>query len=107
MANDIKNLNAELYSNELFEEGINRKNLIPAEEYLLKKYFRNTTKNVLEAGTGGGIISFHIENMGFKNIAVFDIVPDMIKHANTVAKSTGSNIEFKVADAAVSGRVKR
>lgn len=99
MSTDFKNLNAELYSKELFEVWANMKNIFSAEDYFIKKYLTNTTKNVLEAGTGGGRISFYIEKMGFKNISVFDIVPDMIKHANTIAKSTKSNIEFKVADA--------
>jgi ubiquinone/menaquinone biosynthesis C-methylase UbiE len=100
MTTDLKSLNAGLFSNELFEEWINRKNLIPAEEYFLKKYLTDKTKNVLEAGTGGGRISFHIEKMGFSNISAFDIVPEMIKHARSLAKSIGSNIEFEVADAA-------
>jgi len=100
MSTELKNSNAELYSNELFEEWINRKKLIPVEEYFINKYLIDTQCNVLEAGTGGGRISFQIEKMGFKNISAFDIVPNMINHANTIAEKTESGVKFKVADAA-------
>jgi ubiquinone/menaquinone biosynthesis C-methylase UbiE len=95
----LKNINADLYSNDLFDSWINRKNLIPVEEFLLKKYLTDTTKSVLEAGTGGGRISFRIEQMGFSNISAFDFAPIMIMHANKVAKNAGSNVQFKILDA--------
>ena len=93
------NLNAELYSKELLDYWVNRNKLISAEKYLLNKYLIDPTKNVLEAGTGGGRISFYIEGMGFQNISSFDIVPEMINHAKKIAQTKNSNIEFEIADA--------
>jgi ubiquinone/menaquinone biosynthesis C-methylase UbiE len=95
----MKNLNAELYSNELFEEWSKKNHLLIAENKLLSKYLIDNTKNVIDAGTGGGRLAFYVENMGFNNISAFDIVPGMIKHAKKVANEKKSNIEFKVADA--------
>lgn len=99
MTTNLKNLNAELYSNDLFKSWTNKKGLIPVEEFLIKKYLTDTKKNVLEAGTGGGRISFQIEQMGFNNISAFDFVPNMIWYANEVAKNEGSNVIFKILDA--------
>lgn len=99
MTTNLKNLNAELYSNDLLESWTNKKGLIPAEEYLIKKYLTDTKKSVLEAGTGGGRISFQIEQMGFTSISAFDYVPKMIMYANEVAKNEKSNIDFKTLDA--------
>lgn len=99
MANNTKNLNAALYSNELFEEWSHREQLLPAEEYLLKKYLVDKSKEVLEAGTGGGSISFYIEKMGFEHITAFDFVPKMIEHAKAVAQERNSSINFEVNDA--------
>jgi len=95
----MRDLNAELYSNELLSDWTNRINLISAEEYLLNKYLTNKTENVLEAGTGGGRIAFNIEKIGFKNISAFDVVPEMIENAKLIAKKENSNIDFKIADA--------
>lgn len=93
------NLNAALYSNELFEEWSYRDPLLPAEEYVLNKYLTDKTQNVLEAGTGGGSISFYIEKMGFKQITAYDFVPRMVAHAEAAAKKRNSCINFKVGDA--------
>lgn len=97
---DLPNLNAERYSNELFDLWANKKSLNNSESYLLNKYLVDTSKNVLEGGTGGGRISFEIEKMGFSNGSAFDIVPEMIAHAKTKAINTNSSINFKVSDAA-------
>ena len=94
-----KSLNFNLYSTDLFDTWANKKGLLHAEEFLIKKYLTNTTKKVLEAGTGGGRISFQIEQMGFNNISAFDFVPNMIRHAKEAAKNKSSNIEFQIADA--------
>jgi len=95
----MHNFSKERYSGELFEDWAVRKGIIPAEEYLLKKYLTDFSKSVIEAGTGGGRISFYIENMGFQNITAFDYVPKMIEHARSVAKEKKSLIKFQVADA--------
>ncbi len=99
MTTNSGNLNAELYSSDLFRAWTNKQGLIPAEELLIRKYLTDAKKNVLEAGTGGGRISFEIEQMGFNNITAFDFVPNMIQYAKEVAKNKGSNIEFKISDA--------
>lgn len=99
MDTNSSNLNATLYSNDLFEEWSERDQLLPAEEYLLSKYLTDPTQNVLEAGTGGGSISFYIENMGFKQITAFDFVPRMVEHAKSLAQKRNSCIHFKIGDA--------
>lgn len=92
-------LNIKLYTNELFEQWTTRTNLNTAENYFLNKYLTDKTKNVLEAGTGGGIISFEIEKKGFTNISAFDIVPSMVSRAKDVANQKKSKITFEIADA--------
>jgi len=99
MINDVNNLNSELYSNELFEDWISRKGIIPEEEFLIKTHLVDKTKCVVEAGTGGGRISFYIEQLGFNNIFAFDFVPEMIDYANKIAKNISSKIKFDYADA--------
>ncbi len=94
-----KNLNAKLFSNELFDDWVTREELIPAEEWLLSKYLSDKSKNVLEAGTGGGRIAFQIERMGFNNITAFDFVSSMIEFASSKARKLGSSIIFKTLDA--------
>jgi len=95
----MKDLNNKLYSNQLLDEWVNREKLIPAEEYLLGKYLKETAKNVIEAGTGGGRISFYIEEMGFETIYAFDYVPEMIIKAKEKSEKKKSTIDFFVADA--------
>ncbi len=94
-----KNLNIDLYATQLLEDWVTREGLIPAEEWLLSKYLTDKTKNVLEAGTGGGRIAFRIERMGFNDITAFDFVPSMIDHALSKAQNLESAINFKVLDA--------
>ncbi|ULC58285.1 class I SAM-dependent methyltransferase [Flaviramulus sp. BrNp1-15] len=95
----MKNLNAELYANELLELWAKKNHLLIAEDKLLSKYLVDKTKKVLDVGTGGGRLAFYLEKKGFVNISAFDIVPKMIDHATRVAKETNSKIDFKVADA--------
>jgi hypothetical protein len=69
-----------------------------AEKYIFKKHL-STDVNTLEAGTGGGRISFYLEDaLNFKNIIAFDLVPKLIEHCKSVAIKKGSNIKFEVAD---------
>lgn len=95
----MKNLNVELYSNDLLEAWTNKEGLIPAETILINKYLTDINKSVLEAGTGGGRISFHIEKIGFQRISAFDFVPNMINKAKEAATINGSNIDFRILDA--------
>jgi ubiquinone/menaquinone biosynthesis C-methylase UbiE len=99
MKTSMKNLNVELYSNELLEAWTNKEGLIPAETTLINKYLTDINKSVLEAGTGGGRISFHIEKIGFQKISAFDFAPNMIKRAKETATTNKSNIDFRILDA--------
>lgn len=101
MTADVQNLNAERYSNEVFELWANHQNLNKSEDHLLNKYITDTSKHVLEAGTGGGRLSFCIEEKGFNHISAFDVVPNMIAHAKKRASTNDSNINFSISDAAV------
>lgn len=92
-------LNATLYANELFVQWTTRDNLNITEAYFLNKYLTDKSKNVLEAGTGGGIISFEIEKKGFTCISAFDIVPSMVNCAREIAKQKKAKIIFDIADA--------
>lgn len=96
----MENLNASLYANELLEEWSKKDHLLIAEDKLLSKYVVDKTKTILDVGTGGGRLAFYLENLGFYNISAFDIVPEMIIQAKSVAKTKNSTIEFIVADAA-------
>ncbi|OMP30681.1 hypothetical protein BKM32_10610 [Mangrovimonas sp. DI 80] len=70
------------------------------ERYLLSKYFDNNQASVLDAGTGAGILPFHLEQeRGFKNITAFDIIPQMIEIAKSKAIEKQSNINFLISDA--------
>lgn len=95
----MENLNAKLYSNEILEEWQNRKHLIKAEEHLISKYLLNKSYCILEAGTGGGRISFELEALGFTNIRAFDIIPEMIETALEKGNRTKSEIKFDISDA--------
>jgi ubiquinone/menaquinone biosynthesis C-methylase UbiE len=95
----MENLNAKLYSNEILEDWQNRKHLIEAEKHLISKYLLNKSNSILEAGTGGGRISFELEELGFNNIQAFDYIPEMIDHAKKRVIETKSSIQFDVLDA--------
>jgi SAM-dependent methyltransferase len=74
---------------------------VPADEErsLLTKYLVDKSQRIIEAGTGGGSISFFIEGMGFRNINAFDLSPRMIDAARNNASGANSKIVFDVADA--------
>lgn len=91
--------NSDLYARELFEKWSNKQGIIASEEYLIRKYISEKEFSILEAGTGGGRISFYLETLSFTNISAFDIVPEMIQAANTEAQKRASCIRFLEADA--------
>jgi ubiquinone/menaquinone biosynthesis C-methylase UbiE len=98
----MENQNKTVYSTVEFDNWAGRadQSLIPQEEYLIKKYLTDKTKNVIEAGTGGGRIAFNIENLGFKNVWGFDFVPELIDYAKKAAVKRNSNVVFIESDAA-------
>lgn len=95
----MSNLSKELYSKTLFELWSSKRELYPHESYLLSKYLIDTSKSVVEAGTGGGRIAFYIEELGFKNVRAFDFVPEMIVCADSIKNQKKSDVVFEVADA--------
>ncbi|GAA4898856.1 hypothetical protein GCM10023311_25010 [Flaviramulus aquimarinus] len=95
-----KDLNKVLYSDILFKVWSEKKELLPIEDYLIKKYLLNKKGKVLEAGTGGGRIIFEVEKFGFTTLDAFDYVENMIKFCNEKKKKINSSINFRVADTA-------
>lgn len=93
------NLNKELYSDQLFKVWAEKNDLIPLEDYFLKKYFSDKNAKIIEAGTGGGRIIFEIEKLGFNNLQAFDYVENMITFCNNKKKAIKSKVNFKTADA--------
>lgn len=93
------NRNKELYSEHMIDSTIYRKNVSPAEKSVLKKYLTDTDKKVVEAGAGGGRLTFYIEEFGFKDVTGFDIVEEMMDYAQKEAVRRASNIRFIAADA--------
>ncbi|MBP0902479.1 class I SAM-dependent methyltransferase [Mariniflexile gromovii] len=92
-------LSKKLYATTLLDKWSKIEIIYHHESFLIKKYLIDKTKNVLEAGTGGGRLVFYIEELGFKNISAFDFVPEMVDYANNRKRIVKSNIEFIVADA--------
>ncbi len=95
----MENLNKSLYTNELINDWVNREEIIEAETYFITKYLSNKDGHVIEAGTGGGRLSFFIERLGFKSIDAFDYVPEMINCADEKKAKINSAVHFEVADA--------
>lgn len=95
----MENLNKEFYSTQILDEWQTRGGIIEAEEYLLSKYFKDKNKKIIEAGTGGGRLSYYLENKGFTDITAFDIVPEMIFYAKEKALKENSKIKFHILDA--------
>lgn len=94
-----KNLNKNLYSEQLFKVWSEKKELLSIEKYFIKKYLSNKKGKVIEAGTGGGRIIFEIERLGFTNLLAFDYVEKMIAFSEEKKKELNSLINFKIADA--------
>lgn len=88
--------NKTLYTSSEFELWNNREGLLKQEEYFLTKYI-STENTILEAGTGGGRISYELEKMGYSHIMAFDYVEKMIESAKS--KNPITTIDFLVADA--------
>jgi ubiquinone/menaquinone biosynthesis C-methylase UbiE len=94
-----KNLNKDLYSNELFEEWTEKRGLLPEEEFFIRRHFTKKNAAVVEAGTGGGRIIFSLEKMGFHNLEAFDYVEEMVDFCEKEKSQHGSEVNFRVANA--------
>ena len=94
-----KNLNKNFYEEHMLDSTVNRIDVWSEEEVMLRKYLKDTSKSVIEAGAGGGRLTFFIESLGFKNITGFDIVEKMVGFSQSAAKRNNSCINFIHADA--------
>ena len=65
------------------------------EQDVLRRYLQNKEGRILEGCCGGGRISKHLYEWGFKNIEGFDFVEDFIREA----QSSAPFLHFFVADA--------
>jgi SAM-dependent methyltransferase len=90
------NNNKELYSGVEFSTWLDREELMPAEEYLIKKYLKPNL-GVVEAGTNGGRILLRMQELGFTSLAGFDYVPALIDKA--IERDPKRTIDFQVQDA--------
>ncbi len=88
--------NKDLYSGVEFSTWLDREELMPAEEYLIKKYL-NPTLGIVEAGTNGGRILLRMQELGFTSLAGFDYVPTLIDKA--IERDPERTIDFQVQDA--------
>lgn len=92
----LSSSNKDLYSGVEFSTWLNLEKLWPAEAYLIEKYL-NPDFSVVEAGVNGGRILLRMEDMGFKSLAGFDYVPELIDKA--IERNLDRTIDFQVQDA--------
>jgi ubiquinone/menaquinone biosynthesis C-methylase UbiE len=96
---DVHDYFSDFYRKDIIASWKNRSEPNQAEIFLINKYFEDTGKKVLEAGTGGGLLSFYMEELGFCDQYAFDIIPEMIETALIRAKARNSRIKFEIANA--------
>ncbi len=65
---------------------------------LVKRVLTANPQKILDCATGTGDIAFLFEQKGVKTISACDFSPQMISHAKERKKSSGSSIDFSVAD---------
>jgi SAM-dependent methyltransferase len=88
--------NKDLYSGVESSIWLDRSQLFPAEEYLIKKYL-NPNLSLVEAGVSGGRILLKMQEQGFTDLAGFDYLPELIDQA--IARNPERTIDFQVQDA--------
>lgn len=89
--------NKTVYEIHDFDQWVHRQGLIREEAFFLSKYLLDKEAKILEAGTGGGRISFALEEQGYSNLTAFDFVEPFIEAAKM--KNSTTKINFCVADA--------
>lgn len=99
MAEKSTNLNKDFYAEHMMDSTILRQDVWPEEALMLQKYLTDTSGSVVEAGAGGGRLTFFIEQLGFEDVTGFDIVPDMMEFAQKESEKRGSKVKFKTGDA--------
>lgn len=65
---------------------------------LVKRVLKGSPQKILDCATGTGDIAFLFEQNGVKKITACDFSPQMITQAKERKKSSGSSIDFSVAD---------
>jgi len=95
----MKITNKDVYNKEEFERWIHRRDLIPAERYLLEKYLNNKDSSILEAGCGAGRIIFELYKMGYRNLHGFDIAENLLNEAIMRKKREGKTVSFSLQNA--------
>ena len=88
--------NRAVFSTTEFDAWVERKNLIPAEKFLIGNYFAKAGRT-LEAGAGAGRILFEMKALGFTSLRGFDLVYPLIESAKK--KDVTNTIRFEVQDA--------
>ena len=88
--------NKDLYSGVEFSTWLDLQELLSAEKQLIKTYLKPDLATV-EAGTNGGRILLNMQALGFKNLAGFDYVPELIDRA--IERNPDRSIDFQVQDA--------
>src|SRR3989344_611791 len=67
------------------------------EKHFVSKYFKKSGF-VLDIGCGTGRTTIPLQKLGYKEIGI-DLVPEMIKNANKIAKNKKLEIDYRVDDA--------
>jgi len=99
MSDKVTNLNKDFYAEHMMDSTIYRQDVWPEEKLMLQKYLTDTKGSVVEAGAGGGRLTFFIEQLGFDDVTGFDIVPEMMEFAQKESDKRGSKVKFKTGDA--------
>jgi SAM-dependent methyltransferase len=84
------------YQTSEFGSWASRDRLIPAEDLLISR-FLDPAGATVDAGTGGGCIALDLQRRGFRRVAGFDFVPDLVARARQ--RDASRAIDFTVQDA--------
>jgi SAM-dependent methyltransferase len=88
--------NQNIYTNDEFDQWVNRSSLLPSEQYIIDKYLNKEGKAV-EAGTAGGRILLEMKQQGFSSLYGFDFVSSFIEEATV--KDIDRKINWSVQNA--------
>lgn len=93
----VERENYQLYKNAEFDSFAHLEGLIPAEQFLIDKFFVKDLRT-LEAGTGGGRILHSLKAAGFSDLHGYDFLEEFVRVAKS--KDRAGDIDFLVGDAA-------
>ncbi|MCX6344185.1 MAG: class I SAM-dependent methyltransferase [Armatimonadetes bacterium] len=88
--------NKELFQGKEYREWSTRNDLVEDEIFVFDRYLNPNLKTI-EAGSGGGRITYSLKKMGFTSLHGFDFVPEFVEAAK--AKDPTHSISFEVQDA--------